>query len=209
MPRVARHSREQSLDRAVALFWERGFYATSVANIEDALDMRPGSIYASFGSKSRLFAEALDQYAARMADEVLEILRQAPSPMAGLRQYFRDVARSCCTQAHRGPPPARACMIVKTLLEIGDDEPEIARCANKHLKAVESLLAATIAQAQAIGEIRPDADPRRLARLAQAQLIGLRGFAQRKITRRAVLELAEDISALFDTYAPPPGHGGS
>lgn len=209
MPRIARHPRERSLDRAVALFWRRGFYATSVANIEDALDMRPGSIYASFGSKARLFAEALDHYAANMADEVLEILSQAPSPMAGLRQYFLEVARSCCAKSHRGPPPARACMIVKTLLEIGDDEPEIARRANKHLEAVESLLAATIAQAQTIGEIRPDADPRRLARLAQAQLIGLRGFAQRDVTRRAVRELANDISALFDSYAPSRRRGGS
>ncbi|MGU0800458.1 helix-turn-helix domain-containing protein, partial [Pseudomonas aeruginosa] len=51
MPRPARHDRQQALDRAVDLFWERGYHATSMKHIEQALDMRPGSLYATFGSK--------------------------------------------------------------------------------------------------------------------------------------------------------------
>jgi len=63
MPRQPLHDRQRSLGRAVDIFWAQGFHATSLKDLERALDMRPGSIYAAFGSKEGLFNEALDRYA--------------------------------------------------------------------------------------------------------------------------------------------------
>ncbi|MEP5174815.1 TetR/AcrR family transcriptional regulator, partial [Marinobacter alexandrii] len=63
MARHARYDRQTALAKAVALFWERGYHGSSMKQIEQALDMRPGSIYATFGSKDGLFSEALAAYA--------------------------------------------------------------------------------------------------------------------------------------------------
>ncbi|MGB2139878.1 MAG: helix-turn-helix domain-containing protein, partial [Psychrobacter sp.] len=51
MSRTTLYNRQEALDRAVKLFWHKGFHATSLKDIEQALDMRPGSIYAAFGNK--------------------------------------------------------------------------------------------------------------------------------------------------------------
>ena len=63
MPRATLHNRQDSLERALHLFWQKGFHATSLKDLERTLDMRPGSIYAAFGSKDALFQEALERYA--------------------------------------------------------------------------------------------------------------------------------------------------
>ena len=59
MARHARYDRKTALEKAVGLFWEKGYHGSSMKQIEQALDMRPGSIYATFGSKDGLFSEAL------------------------------------------------------------------------------------------------------------------------------------------------------
>ncbi|WP_238062442.1 helix-turn-helix domain-containing protein [Psychrobacter sp. Ps3] len=63
MSRTTLYTCRQALEHAIALFWQKGFHATSLKDIEHALDMRPGSIYAAFGNKDGLFQEALDYYA--------------------------------------------------------------------------------------------------------------------------------------------------
>ncbi len=63
MARHARYDRKTALEKAVGLFWEKGYHGSSMKQIEQALDMRPGSIYATFGSKDGLFSEALAAYA--------------------------------------------------------------------------------------------------------------------------------------------------
>ena len=70
MARNARYDRQIALDKAMNLFWERGYAGASMKQIEQALDMRPGSIYATFGSKDGLFSEALAAYAQRSGLEL-------------------------------------------------------------------------------------------------------------------------------------------
>lgn len=84
MPRTARFDRQIALDKAVELFWSRGYYASSMKHIEKALDMRPGSLYATFGSKSGLFTEALQAYACRGGDNFRQIIEASPGVAGGL-----------------------------------------------------------------------------------------------------------------------------
>ena len=63
MSKSAKFNREDIIQKAANLYWEKGFHATSMRNLQEVIDMRPGSIYASFGSKEGLFKEALQHYA--------------------------------------------------------------------------------------------------------------------------------------------------
>ena len=51
MANKVKFEREQVVYAASQLFWEKGFHATSTRDLQDAINMRPGSIYAAFGSK--------------------------------------------------------------------------------------------------------------------------------------------------------------
>ncbi len=198
MPRAPRFDRQASLDRAVDLFWSRGYYACSMKHIEQALDMRPGSLYATFGSKNGLFAEALEAYALRMAAEFQQVMAESPSPLAGLKGYLRALAQPCRLNPQT---PPQACMLVKTLLEVNPEDAALKSKANRIFAIVESGLCAVLKQAKAAGELRADTDCQRLARLLQAQIMGLRTFAERDVPAEQIEALAEDMASVLDAYS--------
>ncbi|MEX2489523.1 MAG: TetR/AcrR family transcriptional regulator [Pseudomonadales bacterium] len=195
-------NREDSLDRAMRLFWQQGYHGTSIKDLEQALALHPGSIYAAFGSKSALYKEALDRYAQDLSEDLERCFAEAQSPLEGIRSYFRQVASSCSSSARDGVCPARACMVVKTILETGGQDRDIARHANRLLSRIERRFERALKEAQSRGDLRQEVNPRRLARYLQAQLMGLRAFAQRDIARGAVKELAEDIIKSIDSCLP-------
>ncbi|MEO6699653.1 MAG: TetR family transcriptional regulator [Paraperlucidibaca sp.] len=198
MARTPRFDRQLSLDRAMALFWSKGYYACSMKHIEQALDMRPGSIYATFGSKSGLFAEALEVYFNRMGVEFLQLVSASPLLVDGLKHYFRAMVKPA--SLGEAPQPM-ACMLIKTLLEINDEDKDLAARANDMLGAIETGLCQALELAKASGELRADTDCPRLARLLQAQIIGLRIYAERSPAAAHLELLAGDMANILDAYS--------
>lgn len=206
MPRKPRYDRDVALEKAVVLFWERGYYAASLKHLELALDMRPGSLYATFGSKEGLFLEALNLYSDRMKANLDACLEGAPSKLDGIRRYLRYLAGGCASAGPDGDMPVPACMVVKTLLEVNTQDEALRHRANQLLAVVEERLYRELLAAQEAGELRPDVDCARLARLLQAQIMGLRSFAQRSVDAAQVAALADDMVDLIDAYAVAPAH---
>ncbi|MGM0570513.1 TetR/AcrR family transcriptional regulator [Marinobacter sp.] len=200
MPRIAKYDREKALDDAVRLFWERGYGGASMKQIEQALDMRPGSLYATFGSKDGLFREALAVYAGRMSHSMAEALEASPTIMAGIFAYLRSLTE----QITAPDSPARACLVVKTLLEVTADQPELRTLVNQRLQDVEDHLAELFEQARVQGELKPGVDSHRFARLVQAQIMGLRSLAQRDIDTDSIKNLTEDIITALGAFTQHP-----
>jgi AcrR family transcriptional regulator len=183
------HNRQDSLERALHLFWQKGFHATSLKDLEKALDMRPGSIYATFGSKDGLFQESLERYASLGLANLERTLYAHESPLAGLAAYLRGFGGLCDQDL-----PSRACMLVKSLLELGEREQVARRKAEDLLAGMEKRFVDRFADAQQVGELDSSLDPVRLGRRLQAEVMGLRAFAQRDVDSAAVHALAEDMA---------------
>ncbi|KXS52855.1 TetR/AcrR family transcriptional regulator [Marinobacter persicus] len=196
MARHPQYNRDAALHKAVGLFWEKGYHGSSMKQIEQTLDMRPGSIYAAFGSKDGLFSEALARYAEQGGEELSGHMQQYDSIVDGLQAYLRHVAMSCQQDAC----PSRACMIVKTLLETSHTNDTLANQAREVLAAIESTLASLLEQAQSRGELVPGTDCNRLARLLQSQIMGLRAMAERGLSEQQLAELADDMANLLEPH---------
>lgn len=210
MPRPAAHDRDAAVARALDLFWSRGFHAASLKDIEAALDMRPGSIYAAFDSKQGLYEAAIDAYARAEADLFHQAMQAAPGAIDGLIAYVRGIA---------GPNrPIRGCFVVRSLLESAGTNAAIRARAETVLQAVETRLAQALERARAAGEIAADADPARLARRLQGDIISARLQAERADGAARLAERLEDITAWLETLRrqgtpaparrdgrPPPG----
>jgi len=190
MPRQPLHDRQRSLGRAVDIFWAQGFHATSLKDLERALDMRPGSIYAAFGSKEGLFNEALDRYAEQGLRALEGQLAAYVSPLEGLAAYVRSLGG-----LHDQAIPSRACLLVKSLLELGAREPAARDRADALLAGMEKRFIEGFRDAQTAGELLPGSDPTQLGRRLQAEVMGLRAYAQRSVTSAAIRELADDMAA--------------
>lgn len=196
MARQASYNREKVLQKALELFWAKGYHTTSLKDLEAALDMRPGSIYAAFGSKEALFAEVLRVYAKLSQERFDAIFARGPTPLAGIAAHVRGLG--CTDQA---ATPSQACMLVKTLLETPDDDPVLRQLTEKMLRMLEATFSDAFRAARDAGELAPNADPDRLACRLQSEIFGLRTYAQRTDAKERVAILAEDIARDIESLA--------
>ncbi|WP_020210251.1 TetR/AcrR family transcriptional regulator [Gilvimarinus chinensis] len=197
MPRSALYDRNNALQAAVDLFWRRGFYATSLKDIEKALDMRPGSLYAAFGNKQQLFDAAIDTYADQMRVDVQEFIQRESGVISGVMAYLRWLLLGDDQSTLAETP---ACLVVKTLLESTDDADPLRSKARHLLQQVEQCFTAALEQAQNAGELKADVDCARLARLLQTQVMGVRSFAQSSPDVKQLDRLLDDIEMIFTPY---------
>src|ERR1700733_184874 len=76
--------RDAALQEAMLVFWRKGFTATSMNDLCDAMRIRSPSLYAAFGSKEALFLEAVDRYANVMGPQVWGRLAEGATARAGV-----------------------------------------------------------------------------------------------------------------------------
>lgn len=158
-----------ALDRALELFWERGYEATSTADLVEHLEIGRASMYATFGSKHELYLKALDRYLLKQDPSPLEFLSRPGPALPLVRALVEHYAReSACD------PERRGCMIVNAVTERLPDDEEVARRVKLAWDALEAALAAAIHRAQAQGELAADKDPRAIAKFLLVFLQGIK-----------------------------------
>jgi AcrR family transcriptional regulator len=188
MARAAPYDREAALDAAMALFWNKGFHATSLKDLEAGLQMKPGSIYAAFTSKENLYLLALDRYFQQSRKGFRAMMADAASPLSGLAGHFRSYAALDQDDAAR-----QACMLTKTLVDTRTTDPALAAKARDYMTAMHQEFSTSFTSAIALGELPQSADPDRLARRFQANIAALRLELARGADAADVVALAEDM----------------
>lgn len=186
MPNIAKFDRSEVIDRATRLFWAKGFHATSTRDLQAALDMRPGSIYAAFGSKTGLFREALRHYAHQLRAEFDAEMAHHGSVLEGLRGFFRRILLQDSRSA-----PSELCLLARTLSELDSGEQPLLDEARALLDAMEAAFRRRLEAAVAVGELPAGSDAPLLARELQVQLIGLRSYLRASGDRDAVATLID------------------
>ncbi len=167
-----KNKHQEAVQKATGLYWEKGFHATSMRNIQDVINMRPGSIYANFGSKEGLFKASLQHYADTNLAGIALLREQAGTPLSALRALMeRSVIES------RQSAPNGMCMLVKTIAELTDENSKLLGEAKRLLHDVERALERIVDDAKACGEIDGSNDSARVARYFQVQLMGVRTYA--------------------------------
>ncbi|MGO4906923.1 TetR/AcrR family transcriptional regulator [Pseudorhodobacter sp. W20_MBD10_FR17] len=189
MARAANYDRDAALDAAMTVFWRKGYYATSLKDLETVLMMKPGSIYAAFESKENLYLLAMTRYFNASRQGFRAEMAKATSPLSGLAAQFQNYANLA-----DGSQSRQACMLMKTLIDTKSTDPKIAGVSQDYLCQMTQEFAAAFEAARTKGELAADADPARLARRYQANLTALRVELQRGTPQAAVAELAEDMA---------------
>jgi TetR/AcrR family transcriptional repressor of nem operon len=197
--RARPYDREKALGAAMMLFWEKGYHATSLKHLESALCMKPGSIYAAFGSKEGLFLLALEHYYMTSKAGFNEAIRAAESPLSALTDHLRSYARLAPND-----PQAQVCMILKSFVDTRSTEPTIAAKAGEYTSAIREVFAAAFDAAIRAGELPDGADTARLARRFQSYVTMLRIELHQGTAQSEVSELAEDFAQTLDAMRVSP-----
>src|SRR5246127_5397194 len=84
MARPKEFDRDVAVERAMSVFWSKGYAATSTDDLLQAMKIGRQSMYDTFGDKRRLYVEALERYQRERVAENIRRLRSTASPLAGI-----------------------------------------------------------------------------------------------------------------------------
>ncbi|GGP42767.1 TetR family transcriptional regulator [Shewanella algicola] len=194
MANISKFDRDDVLEKAKNLFWQKGFLATSTREIQTTMDMRPGSIYAAFGSKADLFHQTLIHYAQTSTDVLNEQLAQHDHAWDGLKQYLRGLIVPCSAQV-----PSELCMVMRTLAELDESHQETLDIAKNLLTQVENRFANIVEQAQQQGDLSAEFDKQKIAKKLQVHIIGLRSYLKATGDTDTVSQQLEEFFTQLET----------
>ncbi|MEV6971886.1 TetR/AcrR family transcriptional regulator [Kitasatospora sp. NPDC093806] len=182
--------REAALEQALRLFWERGYEATSVADLTAAMGIRPPSLYAAFGDKRALFDEVIARYRETYGAYSTRAMDEEPTARAGIARMLHESAAEATDPEH----PWGCLMISST---VNCTSPEVAEAVrelrNANVRALESRIRADVAA----GHEPPGTDPAALANFTAVVLQGMSQRARDGATRAELEQVAADAMRIW------------
>jgi AcrR family transcriptional regulator len=193
-PRIGRpraFDRDQALERALDVFWRKGYEGASLADLTKAMGINPPSLYAAFGNKEALFRKALDRYTAKH-DEVLREVLARPKARDAIAALLGRTAESL---TDKSSPPG--CLLVQGISGCGDDTRCIRDELSRRRAANEKMVRARLKRAKAEGDLPLDADPAALSRYVATVTEGMAVQAAGGANRAELRRVAETAMAAW------------
>jgi len=183
--------REAALAQATRLFWLKGYEATSISDLTEAMGIGSPSLYAAFGSKEALYAEALRHYAEKYEHFVWANFKSAGTAREAVTCLLMDAARALTGSVADVP---RGCMVA--LSSVGSEgHAELGELVRGERAIGFDRLQARLARAVADGELPASIDIHALARFVQTIQSGMSILA-RDGASRAELEAVAQVAML-------------
>lgn len=169
--------RDAALRTAMELFWRRGYEGVSVAILTEALGITATSLYAAFGSKERLFDEAVELYDAPGTTPTDKALSYTDARQA-IEAVLRDNA-----DAYTDPASPRGCMVVLSAINLGHAHDDIGRKLAVRRRRDHEKLRSRLDRGIVDGDLPASLDAARAASYIQTVLHGLSIQARDGCTR--------------------------
>jgi TetR/AcrR family transcriptional repressor of nem operon len=173
MARPREFDTEEALDEAVEVFWTKGFDATSLQDLLQAMDLSKSSFYQTYGSKGELYRTAIDRYRTRIVEDMRRDLERAASGRAFIEEAFRGLARNL-----DAPNGRRPCLVMNDSGDVERRDEAVARRMRDGAEQFEEIFRTAVERAQRDGDVPPEKDAGALARYLVSSRSGL--LAMRK-----------------------------
>lgn len=147
MVRQREFDTDEVLTIIMDLFWQRGYANTSIKDIVQATGIQPGSLYAAFGDKEKLFQQAFKKYTQEFFRASMP--RHCP-PLKCIQQWFDHLAKTMMNDSKN-----RGCLIINTAIERDSHSPSTIAIIEDRLDEIESFFRQNLAQAIKNGDL-PD-----------------------------------------------------
>lgn len=201
MGRPRRFKSSEVVAKAGELFWEQGFGATSIGQLEESTGLDRSSLYHAFGSKQALFEEAARCYVEANIDSRLAEMELEPGGLEAVAGFFDAMARSLRAQHEVA---SRGCMVVNAIAELPVGDPFAQRAGTSYRDRFRSAFGVALARAAERGEIADDRIEGR-SRLLTSMAIGL--FVSARLDPVDAASAAEAVAEEVATWGIAIGTG--
>lgn len=158
---------DKALDRALQVFWQKGYEGASLSDLTRAMGINRPSLYAAFGDKEALFRRALDRYAQGPAAFVHEALQE---PTA--RRVAERLLRTSADLLSGGNHPS-GCLLVQGALACGEASKAVQQELAAQRRNGEAAIRRRLQRAKAEGDLPAGSDPTDLARFLSTVMQGM------------------------------------
>jgi len=177
--------RDTALQKAMDLFWEKGYASTSLADLTAAMGINAPSLYSAFGSKEQLFRDAVALYGSREGGCTQAELLSAPTVRAGIENMLLAAVR-----AGTQPGRPKGCLIVLGAPTGTDEHAPVQKMLCDSRRHTQALILQRLREAVRHGELPAHTDLPALASYYATVLHGMaiqaRDGASRKILQQSV-----------------------
>ena len=160
---------DDTLERAMQVFWAKGYEATSLDDLCTATGLGRSSLYAAFGDKQSLYLNALERYETAAVARITTALSNGKSPLGGITGFIDRIIDDIVAG-----PGRRGCFIGNCTAELARQDRTVAAHVRQSMARVQSTFRDALVQARDTGQLRRHADVDALAAFLMSGIQGLR-----------------------------------
>lgn len=193
---MARHKefdRDEALQRAMEVFWSRGYEAASVGELVKHMGINRQSLYDTFGDKHSLYLQALDRYREVEGQKMYGVLERPGPVKRALRELFQGVVEDALGEGER-----RGCMVGNAMSELAGRCRATAEKTCGGMAAAEEAFHRALLRAKRQGEIEGRRDLRAVARFLYGSLQGLQLMAKATRDRKTLEDVVRVTLSVLD-----------
>ncbi len=173
MARTKDFDENEVLLKAIQLFWHKGYNATSMQDLVDALGISRSSLYDTYTDKHTLFLKALEGYQVAGAAKIQEIINQGTSAKETVKKLLELVLSEL-----KGDKQQKGCFMVNAEVEVAPHDQEVSAMICKNDQQMEEAFYQVIKKGQESGELKNKQDGRALSRFIFNSVKGMRVTAK-------------------------------
>lgn len=180
------------LQKALHLFWRKGYNATSIQDLVDELGINRASLYDTWGDKHNLYIAALKLYRQSASSRLLDDIRSDMPARQVVESFMLRIVNDVILDKER-----KGCFLVNATTELANLDPEINQMVEENRKTIVEVLAEIIKEGQEKGEFKSQKSPQALARFIFNSVNGLRVVGKADVPLDEMKEVVEiTLSAL-------------
>ncbi|MEZ2127667.1 MULTISPECIES: TetR/AcrR family transcriptional regulator [unclassified Sinorhizobium] len=176
--------RDAALAKARDAFWSRGYEGVSMSDLVETLGIASARIYAAFGSKEKLFQEAVALYDEGEGGFATRALVEEPTAVRAIERSLRDAVE---TYTRQGRP--HGCMVVSAATNCSAENANVQEFLADYRRRRTASLVRRLERAVVEGELLPETDAQALGEYYAAVLHGLSVQARDRVSRRRLLAI--------------------
>ena len=193
MARPKSFDQQEVLDKALNLFWEKGYNATSIQDLVDHLGINRASIYDTYGDKRGLYLEALKTYRKKGAASFLERLRSNQTSREIIKGFLEDVIKEAIEDTCN-----KGCFLSNSASEMANSDEVVFNLFSDNNANMEAVLAELIRDGQHAGTISASHSAESMARFTFNTAIGLRLMAKGRKSEKRLKEVVKVALSVLD-----------
>lgn len=186
MARKKNFDENEILEKALHLFWRKGYNATSIQDLVDELGINRASIYDTWGDKHQLYVAALQRYRQNSSSWLLNQIRSEKPASEIIEAFLNHVIEDVMQDDDK-----KGCFVVNSTTELANLDEDIQTLVSENKRTIERVLTELVKEGQESGEFNTTRSPQAYARFIFNNINGLRVVCKTSASREELQEVVD------------------